>query len=267
MRVLDEVDGVICQVGVEVVALGWRGGRPHRVVVVGELGVILVGVAAKEAVVALEASAERPPVEGAGCGCLGRWGQVPLADAEGVVAVVDQDLGQHAVLEPHGGVERWIAERELGDRRQADGVVVATCEQACPSRRAQGRGVEVRVAQPTVGETIQVRGLAQAPERAQLAVTDVIENHDDHIGRTLRRFWTHRPCVLGGLEGASDRAREWGAGGIGPERGCHGAIVGRAAGSGRLPAQTLWGRAESLRARRGPPRLLTPRSTRASSRG
>ncbi len=63
MRILDELDGFIGQVDAQVVALFWRTGRFHGVVIVGQLGEPLVGFAAQEAVEALEAAAERPAVE------------------------------------------------------------------------------------------------------------------------------------------------------------------------------------------------------------
>ena len=55
-------DGLVGQVLGEVVALLRRARRLDVVVVVDELGVVLVGLAAHEAVEALEAAAERPLV-------------------------------------------------------------------------------------------------------------------------------------------------------------------------------------------------------------
>ena len=55
-------DGLVDQVLGEVVALLGRARRLDVVVVVDEVGVVLVGLAAHEPVEALEATAERPAV-------------------------------------------------------------------------------------------------------------------------------------------------------------------------------------------------------------
>ena len=77
----DEADRLVGEVGGQVIALLRRLRRLDLMIVVDQLGVVLVRVAAEEAVVALEAAAERPAVVGPGrAGLLGRR-QVPLADA------------------------------------------------------------------------------------------------------------------------------------------------------------------------------------------
>lgn len=61
-------------------------------IVPNELRIILMGVAAQEAVVTLKPAIERPAIVGArGRHRLFR-GQVPLADAVGVVALLQEDL-------------------------------------------------------------------------------------------------------------------------------------------------------------------------------
>ena len=84
----DELDGLVGQVDREVIALFRRLRRLDLMVVVDEVGIVLVGVAAEEAVVAVEAAAERPAVVGPGGADLFGGRQVPLADAVGVVAVL-----------------------------------------------------------------------------------------------------------------------------------------------------------------------------------
>ena len=94
-----KLDRLVGEIFGEVIALFRRLRRLDLVVVVDEVGVVLVRVAAEEAVVALEAAAERPAVVGArGADLLGRR-QVPLADAVGGVALLQQHLGEKAVLE------------------------------------------------------------------------------------------------------------------------------------------------------------------------
>ena len=95
VRVEDLLDRVVGQVLAEVVALLRRPRLRDRRVVLGQVGIPLVGLAAEEAVEALEPAAERPAVERARRGVVLRRRQVPLAEAERVVAVLEQHLGQH----------------------------------------------------------------------------------------------------------------------------------------------------------------------------
>ena len=102
--VKDHLDGLVGQVDVEVIAFFGPLRLRDRAVILGQVGVPLVGLAAQEAVEALKAAPHRPAVEGAGGSVVLRRRQVPLADAEGVVPVLQQHLRQHAVLERHAGV-------------------------------------------------------------------------------------------------------------------------------------------------------------------
>ena len=143
MNWIDLVD----EVGGEVVALLGRRRRLDLMVVVDQIGVPLAGVAAEEPVEALEAAAERPAVVGPGRGLLAARDQVPLADHVGVVALLEQDLRQEAVLERHVAVVAREAGGELGDARHRVAVMVAARDDARPARRAQRRRVHVVVAQ------------------------------------------------------------------------------------------------------------------------
>jgi hypothetical protein len=121
---------MIGQVLAEVAALLGGARLVRRAVVEREVGVPLVGLAAQEAVVALEPAAQRPAVQRAGGGVLLRRRQVPLADAERVVALLEQHLRDHAVLERHPPVIARIAGGQLHDAGDAAGVVVAAGEDA-----------------------------------------------------------------------------------------------------------------------------------------
>ncbi len=117
MRVLDELDRLVRQVDADVVALFGKCGLLDLMVVVGELRIPLVRLTAEETVVALEATAERPAIVGPGSGgVLGR-SQVPLAHAEGVVALLQEHLGQHRPIEGQNAVVAGVAGGGLGDRR------------------------------------------------------------------------------------------------------------------------------------------------------
>ena len=121
----DELDRLVDQVLGEVVALLGGRRRLDLVVVVDQVGVPLAGVAAEEAVEPLEAPGQRPAVVRAGGGLLVARRQVPLADHEGVVALLEQHLREHPVLERDHAVVAGEAGRELGDAGHAVAVVVA----------------------------------------------------------------------------------------------------------------------------------------------
>ena len=202
--VLDEVDGVVGQVGVEVVALLRRGRLAHRVVVVGQVGVPLVGVATEEAVVALEAAAERPAVVGPGGVALlgGVRCHLPTAKvlyAGGAAGPRTRSRARTPWCRCARG-----AERHLGDGRQAERVVVAPGEEAAPGRRAQRGGVEVAEAEPPLGEAVEVGRLAEASEGGELAVADVVEDDDHHVGRALGWLGSGGPRGRRRLERAPD---------------------------------------------------------------
>ena len=139
----DEADGLVDQVFGEVVALFGCLLRLDGMVVVDQFRIVLVGVAAEEAVVALEAASQWPAIVGAGCRDLIGGRQVPLAEGIGVVAVLQQHLGEHAVLEGDVSVSAGIAGRSLGDAGHGVRVVVAAGHDAGTGGRTERRGVHV----------------------------------------------------------------------------------------------------------------------------
>jgi hypothetical protein len=101
VRVAHELDRVVGEVRAEVVALLRRARLRDRGVVLRQVGIPLVRLAAEEAVIALESPAQRPAMKGSGRRVVLRRGEVPLAEGERVVALIEQHLRQHAVLERH----------------------------------------------------------------------------------------------------------------------------------------------------------------------
>ena len=99
LRVGDKLNRLIGQVFGQVIAFGGRFRRFDLVLVVDEIRVVLVGVAAEEPVVAIEAATKWPTVVRAGGRDLVGRRQVPLANGVGVVALLMQDLGEKAVFE------------------------------------------------------------------------------------------------------------------------------------------------------------------------
>ncbi len=195
-QVLDVADRAIGQILGEVVAFLGRTGRRHLMVVVDQIRVVLVRLAGEEAVEALEALAEGPAMPRPAERHLSRRRQMPLAECEGGVAVAHQGLGEEAVLGRDGGVVSREARGELDDARHATGVVVAPGQQAGARRRAQCRGVEVRVTQPARRQAIEggrgdVRAIA-----AELGVADVVEENEDDVRRAGGRLLHRRPRGL-----------------------------------------------------------------------
>ena len=130
LQVGDEADRLVGEIRREVIAFLRSFRRLDLMIVVDEVGIILVGVAAEEAVVALEAAPERPAVVGAGgADLLGRR-QVPLADAIGGVALLQQHVRQKAVLERDRAIAAGIAGRSLGDAGHRVGMMIAAGQNA-----------------------------------------------------------------------------------------------------------------------------------------
>ena len=173
----NELDSLVSQVLGQVVALLGCLGRLDLVGVVDQVGVILVGVAAQEAIVALEAPSQWPAFVGAGGRLLFGRRQVILAEQVGVVALQQQHLREEPVLEGDVAVVAGIAGGRLGDARHGVGVVVTPGEDARTRRRAQRRSVHVRVTQTSGGQCVQRGRLDGAAITAELAVASIIE-HD-----------------------------------------------------------------------------------------
>ena len=193
LAVGDERDGLVDQVLAQVVALLGLLRRLDRVVVVHEVRIPLARVATEEAVEALEAPAQRPAVVRACSGLLVARRQVPLPDHERAVALLDQDLRQHPVLERHHAVVARIAGRQLGDAGHPVRVMVAAGDDARPRRRAQRRRVHVVVAQPLGRDPVQVRRPDRAPVAAELTEAGVVEHDEQHVRRTLGGANRRRP--------------------------------------------------------------------------
>ena len=130
LLVLHVPDGGVGQVFGEVVPLGGGARRIDVVVVAHEVGCPVVGVTLEEAVVPLEAEAERPPVEGARVRALPRGHEVPLADRHRVVpGVAQQPRHGDGRSRDAPGVAR-VRHRRVGEVPHSDRVMVATGEEA-----------------------------------------------------------------------------------------------------------------------------------------
>ena len=139
----DPGHGPIGHVLAEVVALLGRLRRLDGGRAVVDRRVVLVGLAADEAVEVLEAAARAGPgVERAQRAGLPDRDLVALAELGGRVAVEAERQRQRRAVVGAQGAVAGRGRGELGDDAHADGVVVAAREQGGAGGRAQGRRVE-----------------------------------------------------------------------------------------------------------------------------
>ena len=208
----NELHRLVDQILAEVVALLGRARRLHLVVVVHQVRIPLTGVTAQEPVKALEAAAQRPPVERARARLLVARRQVVLPDQERAVTVLHEHLGQEAVLERDDAVVPGIAARQLGDGGHRVAVMVAAGDDAGAARRAQRRRVHVAVAQAVRGESVEAGCLDRAAVTAQLPEPRVIQHDEHHVRRAVAGPYRGRPRGRGLLGSPPDHAGERSAG-------------------------------------------------------
>ena len=87
-------------------------------------------------------------------------------------------------------------------------MVVSAGQEARPGRRAQGRRVEVAVAQPACGQLVEVGGVDEAAEAAQMPEAGVVQQDDHYVWRACRREYRVGPPRLGLAGQPADRALE-----------------------------------------------------------
>ena len=75
----------------------------------------------------------------------------------------------------------------LGNAAHPDRMVITARQQRSPRRRTQRGGVETVVRQTTRREPVRRRRTTRTTERARRAETDIIEQDDQNVRRTLRR--------------------------------------------------------------------------------
>ena len=204
----DELDRLVDQVLAEVVTLLGRSRRLHLVVVVHQIRIPLAGVTAQEPIETLEPAPQRPPVERARARLLVARRQVVLADHEGAVAVLDEHLGQEAVLERDDAVVPGIAAGQLRDGGHRIAVMVAAGEDARPARRAQRCRVHVAVTQAVRRERVEAGRLDRAAVATELPEPGVIEHDEQHVRRALTGSHRSGPRRRGLISGPPDHPRE-----------------------------------------------------------
>ena len=109
-------------------------GRFDEPVVLDQVGIPVIGLAAEETVEAVEAFGKRPLRAAAACGDVLLGDVVVLAEPEGAESVVLQELADGRALsrQPSGGAGEPV--RAFGDRRVPVDVMVAPGQEGRPGR-------------------------------------------------------------------------------------------------------------------------------------
>ena len=184
----DPADRAVREVLGEVVALLGRRRRLDRRGAVVERRLVLVVLAADEAVEGLEPAATgRPGVERTHRRGLPDRHLVALAELRRRVAV---ELERHRQRSLGVGTHRALAgrgRRGLGDAAHRHRVVVATRQQRLARGRAQGRRVEAVEPQPAGRQALRGGRVAGTAEGAGGAEPDVVEQDHQDVRGALRR--------------------------------------------------------------------------------
>ena len=205
-------DRLVDQVGRQVIARRERAGRLDRRVVAHQFGRVLVGLGIHEAVVAIEAAAERPAVERAGRARLGERRHVPLAQHVVAIAVRAQHLGDGARLLRDLAAIAGIARIEIGEAADAHRMMVAAGQQRGARGRAHRRRMEAGVAQAALGDRIHGRGRDRRAVAAEVGEADIVEQDDKDVRARLFGALGHvRPIRLGLAHRLPDLLRSWAA--------------------------------------------------------
>ena len=129
-----------------------------------------------------------------------------LAEPGGGVTVILQNLAHSGAILRDNRIITWVARRLLCDHTKARRVVVAAGNQGCTCGRAEGGGVELRVAQSRFRDPIHRRRRDHAAKGAGDAIALVVGHDQKHVGRAFGRDDCWRPIWFGIYGGVLDHA-------------------------------------------------------------
>ena len=110
-----------------------------------------------------------------------------LAKPRGGITVLLQNFADGGALRTDDGIIAREARGHLADDAEADRVVVAAGDQRRARRRAERGGVELRVAQPRLGDAIHGRRRDDAAKGARHAVALIVGHDEQHVRRAFGR--------------------------------------------------------------------------------
>ncbi len=160
---------------------------PDDLLVLCQHRVPLARASAEDPVEVVEAPPAGPAVEGACVALLPVRRQMPLAERRGRITVVSKNPRQRRTVARQDRRVSREPTRELTDRSETDSVVVPAGQERGACRRAERRHVEPVVLEASVRHARVVRCLDRAPERARVPESCVVDQHEQHVGRTFRR--------------------------------------------------------------------------------
>ena len=163
----------------------------------------LIGIPPDESVEVLETQTGGPKVERPGLTGVPVRHIVVLAVPGRVVAILLQDFGKRPAALRHQGVVAWETGSQFHDDARRGRMVVAAGQERRARRRAEGRRVELSVAQAVLGQPVQRLRGDRTAKRARRAKAHVIRQDDEDVGSTLRshdfareiRSWSHLPSA------------------------------------------------------------------------
>jgi len=197
-------DGLVGHVGHEVVALLGRLARLDRRRVLEQHRVILMRLAADEAVEVVEPHAGRPAVVRAGDAALPVGRVVVLAEPAGPVAIVlEHRADGRGAARDHVVVARK-AGRPFGEKARAHIMVVAPGDQRGAGGAADGGRMKAVIAKAARRELVELRRRHRPAEGADLAEADIVQQDDDNVRRARRGRGHGRPCRGRVLVGCAD---------------------------------------------------------------
>ena len=137
-------------------------------------GLPLACIAADETIEIVEAHARWPIVEGPGWARFPTWHIVVLAEPSRRIARGLQRRCNRRGLPRDDGIVAWKTSGGFGNSGKAHGMVITPSQQRGAGWRTERRGVELRVAQPSLRHAIQRGCWDNTAEGGRRAEADII---------------------------------------------------------------------------------------------
>lgn len=151
--------------------------------------------------VAIESPLKRPRCPVAAVVHLRFGREVPLADHERRVTALSEGLREGRELSRQAHAHAGVPGVDVGHHTETRTVRIGAGEQSRARGRAQRCDVKVGQPVPAVGESIQSRGADLPAERADIAETEIVDEHDHDV----------RGSLAGTFRGGLPRRRHRGA--------------------------------------------------------
>jgi hypothetical protein len=184
-QIAQHLDRLVGEVLGQVVALFGGARRFDGVVVLDEVGIPLVGLAAEESVEPVEALGQRPFRSAAGRGEILHRHIVVLAQPHRGVPVVLEHLADGRALGGQSSGRTGEAHRALGDRGTAVDMVIAPGQERRTGGGAQRGRVPLGVRQAIAGESVEGRHVDPPPVGRPGRQAGVVVQHDQNVRRAF----------------------------------------------------------------------------------